>query len=106
MKKEDTSIGFFVFLRLPFGPYGTSLFRVHIYTMDMFLAYLVASDTTWYRLVQIERPKLCPRLMTNAIPNQYAQIWYRRKAWEKMKRVTWLDFGVRRWAWRCRRKQV
>ena len=27
-----------------------------------------------YRLVQIERPKLCPRLMTNAIPNQYAQI--------------------------------
>ena len=48
MKKEDTSIGFFVFLRLPFGPYGTSLFRVHIYTMDMFLAYLVASDTTWY----------------------------------------------------------
>ena len=44
-----------------------------------------------YRLVQIERPKLCPRLMTNAIPNQYAQIWYRRKAQEKIKRVTWLD---------------
>ena len=38
-----------------------------------------------YRLVQIERPKLCPRLMTNAIPNQYAQIWYRRKAREKIK---------------------
>ena len=59
-----------------------------------------------YRLVQIERPKLCPRLMTNAIPNQYAQIWYRRKAQEKTKRVTWLDFRVRRWAWRCGRKQV
>ena len=59
-----------------------------------------------YRLVQIERPKLCPRLMTNAIPNQYAQIWYLRKAREKIKRVTWLDFRVRRWAWRCGRKQV
>jgi len=44
--------------------------------------------------------------MTNAIPNQYAQIWYRRKAREKIKRVTWLDFRVRRWAWRCGRKQV
>ena len=49
-----------------------------------------------YRLVQIERPKMCPRLMTNAIPNQYAQIWYRRKAREKIKRVAWLDFRVRR----------
>ena len=58
-----------------------------------------------YRLVQIERPKLCPRLMTNAIPNQYAQIWYRRKAREKIKRVTWLDFRVRRWAWRCGRNK-
>ena len=68
--------------------------------------YLCSTLRSLYRLVQIERPKLCPRLMTNAIPNQYAQIWYRRKAREKIKRVTWLDFGVRRWAWRCGRKQV
>ena len=57
-----------------FRPQGNSVLeRVHSTVHNML---------AMYRLVQIERPKLCPRPVTNAIPNQ--QIWYRRKAREKI----------------------